>query len=118
MYGEGRGVARDHRAEVDWLRTAILQDDSTSMIALAQYFDEGTAVLSRNTTESARLWLRAANAGEKTAANMVALRYEFGRDGLPRNRSEAIRWYRVAVQSSNAETARLAREGLTRLRAN
>lgn len=51
----------------------------------------------RNHPEALRFYLRAANAGDASAANAVGLMHELGR-GVARNLSAAKKWYARAAE--------------------
>jgi TPR repeat protein len=64
----------------------------------------GRSVVRRNSRYAVRLFRRAAESGDSTAASSLGYAYDVGR-GITQNKTEALRWYRRSVRLGNSAAA-------------
>ena len=73
--------------------------DSTAQTALGFEYANGDRV-SKNVTEAAKWFLKAAKQGNFRAQTMIGVSYEYGK-GVPQNDAEAVKWLRKAADQGH-----------------
>ncbi len=110
MYQQGLGARTDDTQAVYWFKKAAEMGEARAISNLGTMYDMGRGGLPRSETQAFQLYQKAAAMGEPMAMKNLAGMYETGR-GAPRNREEAIRWYRKAAEKGDGD----ARNSLNRL---
>lgn len=99
MYTEGFGVPADTAEAVRWFRSAVAAGSLQAMVNLGRIREhEG------DYNEARALYLQAADGGSAAGMNNLGTLYYNGR-GFPKDRNEAIRWFRRAAQAGDADAA-------------
>lgn len=94
-YESGRGTAKDYD-KVFELAQKLNKLDPTSAY-LGYCYDEGIGT-AKDPEKAFQLYMKAAEAGSKTAMNNIALCYENG-TGVAKDYAEAIKWYNKAIDN-------------------
>jgi hypothetical protein len=111
-YLYGKGIEKDEAEGVRWYKKAAEQDDAVAQNNLGSLYLNGQGGVKKDPNEAV-VWFRKSVAhGESAAQYNLGQMYENG-VGLPRNRSEAIRLYRLAAEQGHPRAA----AALRRLRA-
>lgn len=102
-YRDGRGVAVDLPASVQWLRRAAEQGDADAQneLGLALVLGKGVA---RDPTEAMRWWRTATDQGHAAAPLNMGASYIDG-TGVPQSDIEAARWFRLSAERGYARGA-------------
>ncbi|MBL8836815.1 MAG: tetratricopeptide repeat protein [Alphaproteobacteria bacterium] len=101
MLMEGRGVATDVPAGIEWIRRAAERAYPPAQVSLGSLHEDGR-FLQRSDAEAARWYRSAADAGDPSGQNAIAWMLEQGR-GVARDEAEAERYYRLAAEQNYAE---------------
>mgnify|MGYP003955752527 CR=1 FL=1 len=96
-YYNGFGVKEDDTKAFEWFERASGCGHAEATYYLAGCYVEGLGV-EKNIVKSLELYVKAAELGEKGAAYELGIIYHCGRCGVAVNKTEALKWYRVAVE--------------------
>ena len=96
-YYNGFGVKEDDTKAVEWFERASGCGHAEATYYLAGCYVEGLGV-EKNIVKALELYVKAAELGEKGAAYELGIIYHCGRCGVAVNKTEALKWYRVAVE--------------------
>lgn len=97
MYLRGTGVPKDDTLRVAWLRKAADGGHAEAQYYLGSMYDRGLGGLPKDGTKAAALYLESAKQEHPYAEFTLGLLHEYGR-GVPKNKDEAIKWYRRAAE--------------------
>ena len=86
---------------MDGLRAKADQGDQASQFQLGTAYDYGRGV-TRNQTEAAKWYLKAAEQGNAEAQNSLGSMFQYG-EGLTQDNAEALRWYQKAADQGHGE---------------
>ncbi len=95
MYGNGRGLARNHLEASKWYRRAARQDYARAQYNLGLLYAKGRGVR-RNHVKAAGLYRKAADQGYAKAQYNLGIMYMRGR-GVSSNRTRAYKWLSLAA---------------------
>ncbi|UJJ56755.1 tetratricopeptide repeat protein [Rhodanobacter thiooxydans] len=87
----------DYRAAVAKFRRAAELDDAAAMANLGTMYLNGTGV-SQDAHQALQLLVKAANKGNRTAAENLGTLCEYGLSGVAQNPVRAYQWYEVAAR--------------------
>lgn len=87
----------DYRAAVAKFRRAAELDDAAAMANLGTMYLNGTGV-SQDAHQALQLLVKAANKGNRTAAENLGTLCEYGISGVAQNPVRAYQWYEVAAR--------------------
>ncbi len=135
MFSRGKGVPQDYAEAVKWYRKAAEQGDARAQNELGAMFYHGKGVpkdydeaekwfqkaaalgddnakkwlkaiaKARKHSEKLTRYLQAAEHGDVAMQAKVGDVYRYGRLGVTKDRSGAMKWYRMAVEQGNAGAA-------------
>lgn len=86
MYGAGRGITRDHKESMKWLRKASEQANRVT----------------QEDKEAVKRYRNAAHQGNAEAQHYLGIMYARG-EGVTRDYKQAFKWLRKAAHQGNAE---------------
>ena len=93
-------VPWDKAAAVEWFRMAAEQDHAGAQSKLADLLEDSTADLAE-----AIEWLRrAAEQGDQIAQFNLAVSYEYGVRGFPKDKAAAAEWWRKSAEQGDAHS--------------
>ena len=97
MLQDGVGVEKNGALALDYFRRAakLGQRESFPSIASAYYTGRGVP---KNLAQAARWYREAVNRGVSTGYSGLGMMYENGEGGLPKDRDEAIKYYRKGAE--------------------
>lgn len=90
---------KDYATALDLYIKLAKKGDSGAQSNLGLMYHRGWGV-EKNGKEAVMWWSKAAEQGEVNALNNVANAYKYGRDGVPQDYFEAIKWYEKCVAHS------------------
>ena len=96
-YHYGYGVKEDYTKAVEWWERASGCGHASATTYLAMCYDTGHGV-EESETKTRELYLKAAELGCKDAAYELGIIYYHGACGVAVNKTEALKWWRVAVE--------------------
>lgn len=100
LYDAGNGMRQDQAIAASWYRKAAEQDHLIAQLFLGIFYYSGTAV--RRDYKEAVRWLQSpADKGNDQAQFYLGAIYEAGGDGVIKDRSAAIEWFRKAAAQRN-----------------
>ena len=100
LYDAGNGVPQDQAIAAAWYRKAAQQDHPIAQLFLGTFYYSGTGV-KRDFKEAVR-WLQSpADKGNDQAQFYLGVIYEAGGDGIDKDSSTAIEWFRKAAAQRN-----------------
>lgn len=97
MYLRGAGVPKDDTLRVVWLQKAAAGGHAEAQYYLGCMHDSGRGGLPKDGAKAAALYLQSAEQEHPYAEFTLGLMYEHGR-GVPKNKEEAIKWFRRAAE--------------------
>jgi TPR repeat protein len=113
-YQDGTGVEANQEEAMKWFRVAAAQGNESAKKAISAFsrgatfrggqdeFEQAKKLyLAKDYAGAARLFERAAAAGNPMAELQLGYQNEFG-EGMPQNFNEAARWYAAAAEHGNA----------------
>ncbi len=109
IYFAGNCVKRDMPKAREWFAKAAAAGDAQSMTNLGFIYDAGLLDGKRDFAGALPWYRKAAELGQTRAMINLGNMYRLG-DGVPRDRDEALRWFRLAEKKGDREGARAARE--------
>ncbi|KAF9545317.1 hypothetical protein EC957_011071 [Mortierella hygrophila] len=105
MYNDGKGVAQDYQAAMDWYLKAAEQGDAAGQLRVGVLYDEGFGV--PKDCSIAMVWyLKAAQQGYASAQFNIGNLYCNGQ-GVPQDYAQAMEWYLKAAQQGDASAQEL-----------
>ena len=96
-YYNGFGVKEDDTKAFEWWERASGCGHAEATYYLAVCYEDGLGV-EKNKKKALELHVKAVELGEKGAAYELGIIYHCGRCGVAVNKTEALKWYRVAVE--------------------
>lgn len=107
-YADGKGVARDPQAAVDWYTKAAAQGSVPAELHLAVLYRDGAGKTFPRNPEQAAAWYRkAADHGDAGAQGTLGMLYTVGQ-GVPRNDADAYFWLDLASGAPGPNQAQYA----------
>ncbi|KAG9061827.1 hypothetical protein KI688_006978 [Linnemannia hyalina] len=100
MYRDGKGVAQDYQAAMDWYFKAAEQGGAAGQQSVGALYNDGFGV-PQNYLIAMKWYLKAANQGHASAQHSVGALYLHGR-GVPKDYAEAKKWYLKAAEQGDA----------------
>jgi TPR repeat protein len=107
-YGRG-GVPKDLPEAARWFKKASDSGLTVASVEYALMLDEGLGGLKQDRAEAVKLFRSAAEDGNPQGMFALAISLELG-DGVDKNESEALVWYRKAAAAGIAEAAEKVRK--------
>ena len=104
-YYFGEGVELDHRKAFEWVEKASELGHAEATCDLADYYRSGIGV-EKDVPKAVELYVKAAGLGDSYAARELGYIYEGGWWGVARDKKEALKWYRVAVELGTTDAQR------------
>ena len=104
-YRYGNGVEKDMRKAFEWLEKASELGHVGATHDLADYYRSGIGV-EKDVPKAVELYVKAAGLGDSYAARELGYIYEGGWWGVARDKKEALKWYRVAVELGTTDAQR------------
>ncbi|EEH55848.1 uncharacterized protein MICPUCDRAFT_10629, partial [Micromonas pusilla CCMP1545] len=104
-YYFGEGVELDHRKAFEWVEKASELGHVGATHDLADYYRSGIGV-EKDVPKAVELYVKAAGLGDSYAARELGYIYEGGWWGVARDKKEALKWYRVAVELGTTDAQR------------
>src|SRR5262247_3823333 len=103
--GSGEGRPQDLRSALDCYQRSAELGYAPAQFQLAMAYD-GTALagiygIPPNEPVSFRWYLKAAEQGHPNAMSIVAMAYQMGIKGAPRDRDKAVEWYEKLARSGD-----------------
>lgn len=96
----GVGTSRNDALGIDYFRRSADLGFGPGQIALAYYYETGTAIAS-NPAQAVDLYRKAAQQGDPLAAWLAGRHYFLG-NGVPRDLDAAQKWLKMAADQNNA----------------
>lgn len=93
----GQDAAKDEKAARDWYEKAQAKKNPEAYLALARFYDQGLAGLTKDEAKGTECVRQAANLGSIVAANEMGVRYQKG-IGILQDNVAAIGWFNLAAQ--------------------
>ena len=104
-YSNGYGVENDYDEAAKWWYKAAEQNNLDAQCSLALYYYYGMGDEANIDYNKAAKWLlKAAESGDSLSQYLLGRCYFNGR-GVPKNSTEAKKWYRRAANQGNEEAA-------------
>jgi TPR repeat protein len=103
-YQMGKGVPADDAEAARWYRKAADQKFAQAEVALGSLYINGDGVPAADLTEAARLFLSAAEAGDRLGQLNIGISYEQG-VGVVQSYTLALKWYRMAATQGDPDAA-------------
>lgn len=100
-HSNGRGVAPDRGAGLEWYRRAAERGHPVASFTLGDYYERGTGV-AEDWQEAVRWYTRSAEADFAPAQTALGRMQFYGR-GIPADSAEGVRWYRRAAETGDRE---------------
>ncbi|KAF9542485.1 hypothetical protein EC957_001927 [Mortierella hygrophila] len=100
MYKDGKGVAQDHQAAMDWYLKAADQGDAAGQQRVGSLYDEGFGV-PQNHLIAMGWYLKAAQQGDPRSQFNVGRLYHNGQ-GVPKDYAQAMDWHLKAANQGDA----------------
>ncbi|KAF9130649.1 hypothetical protein BGX30_013408, partial [Mortierella sp. GBA39] len=100
MYKDGKGVAQDYQAAMDWYLKAVEQGDAVGQQRVGALYDDGFGV-PKNYSMAMIWYLKAAEQGYAIAQYSIGVLYNNG-CGIPKDYAEAMEWYLKAAEGGHA----------------
>ncbi|KAF9116429.1 hypothetical protein BGX30_005955, partial [Mortierella sp. GBA39] len=100
MYRDGKGVAQDYQAAMDWYLKAVEQGDAAGQQRVGALYEEGFGV-PKNHSIAMDWYLKAAEQGYAIAQDSIGVLYNFGQ-GVRRDYGRAMDWYLKAAEQGYA----------------
>ena len=101
-YRHGLGVKRNRKKKVEFWEKASECGYAVATNCLAMCYDDGLGV-KKSETKARELYLKAAELGYKGAAHTLGQIYHYGRYDVAVNKTEALKWYRVAAERGHTQ---------------
>ena len=95
MYAWGKGVPKSIALAVEWLIKAAEEDYAPAQCSLGRMYDEGKGGLPQSGALAVKWYRKAADQGNAHAQHNLGGMYATG-EGVPRNLTEALWWFRKA----------------------
>ena len=103
-YAKGAGVPEDKAEAVKWLCKAVGQGYEPHIFFGRRLIDSLGDLGSEVKEEVANLYRRKADQGDADAQFNLAQCYDYGY-GVPKDKAEAVHWYRKASEQGHGEAA-------------
>lgn len=102
IYMLGDGAEKDRSKSFSWFGKAADAGDNDSRYFLALHYSRGWGT-EKNPSEAVRLCILSADAGCLGAMTELGIWYREGKNGLPTDVDESLRWLRKAVDRDYAD---------------
>ncbi|KAF9537847.1 hypothetical protein EC957_007568 [Mortierella hygrophila] len=100
MYKDGKGIAQDYQAAMDWYLKAAQQGHATAQSNIGILYSNGRGV-PQDYVQAMEWYLKAAQQGHAPAQFNIGILYDNGR-GVPQDYAQAMEWYLKAAQQGHA----------------
>ena len=116
IYRDGKGVWKDFEQAAAWFRLAAAQGDPEAQYSLG-YIQFAGLVFPRDLDEMLRWLMTAAAHGHGEAQITLGAVHEYGLESLPRDRAQALKWYRLATMNVTGPRRELVLRAVERVAA-
>ena len=109
MYLEGNGTGRSDQQATKWFTDAANNGDVESMYQFALSLERGRGI-KKDQSAALRWYTRAGDGGHAAAQYALGQAYERGRLSAPKDKRQALEWYRKAAAQNYGDATTKVRD--------